>query len=62
MSKVLTPMVTQCDLKQTQGYWLLFNIIYVAITMCVMMYNTNSNTNEIMQVHGLITFGFFCLR
>jgi len=29
--------------------------------MCVMMHNTNSNTNEIMQVHGLITFGFFCM-
>jgi hypothetical protein len=41
-------MVTLCVLNQAQGYWSLFDVIYAAITMCVMMYNTNFNTNEIM--------------
>jgi hypothetical protein len=59
MSEVLTPMVARCVLNQSQRYWSLFDVIYVAIIMCVMMYNTNSNTNEIMQVCGLIAFGFF---
>jgi hypothetical protein len=46
-------------LNQSQEYWSLFDVISTAITMFLMMYNTNSNTNEIMQVCGLIAFGFF---
>jgi hypothetical protein len=46
--EVLTPMVTQCVLNQFRGYWSLSDVIFAAITMCVMIYNTNSNTNEIV--------------
>jgi hypothetical protein len=59
MSKVLTLMVSQCILNQSRRYCLFFDVISTTITMCVMMYNTNSNTNEIMQVCGLIAFDFF---
>jgi hypothetical protein len=55
-------VVTQCVFNQSRGYWLLFDVISTALTMHVMMHNTNSNTNEIMQVCGLIAFEFFCLR
>jgi len=49
---------TQCVLNQSQGYWLLSNVIYVVITMCVMMYNTNFNVNDGMQVCGFDWFFF----
>jgi hypothetical protein len=39
-----------------RGYWLLSDVISTTITMRVMMHTTNSNTNEIMQVCGLIVF------
>ncbi len=47
---------TQCVLNQSQGYWLLFNVNYIAITMCVMMYNTNFNVNDGMQICGFDCF------
>jgi hypothetical protein len=52
-------MVTQCILNQSWGYWLLSDVIAATTTMCVMMYNTNPNTHEIIQVRGLIIFEFF---
>jgi hypothetical protein len=40
-NKMLTLVVTQCVLNQSQGYWLLFDAIGVAISMCCMMENYN---------------------
>ncbi len=45
-------MVTQCDLNQLEEYKLLFDVIFVAITMCVMMYTTNFNVNDGIHVCG----------
>jgi hypothetical protein len=45
-------MVTQCDLNQLEEYGLLFDVIFIAITMWDMMYNTNFNVNDGIHVYG----------
>jgi len=40
-NKMLTLLVTQCVLNQSQGYWLLLDAIGVTISMCCMMENYN---------------------
>jgi hypothetical protein len=43
---VFIPMVTQCILNQSQGYWLQFDAIVATTTMCSMMENNNVGANE----------------
>jgi len=35
MVDTLKPIVEQCVLNQTRGYWLLFYVLNVAITICM---------------------------
>ncbi len=46
-------------LNQFQGYWLLFNAIFVDIFMCCMMHNMNIEANNVMQVCVLCFFMIF---
>jgi hypothetical protein len=49
MLEILTPMVIECVLNQSRGYWLLFDAIISTISLCVMMkYNTNFGINDVM--------------
>jgi hypothetical protein len=52
MSIFLTLVVTQCAFNQSKRYWLLFNVILVAISLCVTMCNNNFDTNYAMYVYG----------
>ncbi len=51
MSIFLTLVVTQCAFNQFQRYWLLFNVIFFAISLCVAMCNNNFGTNYVMYVY-----------
>ncbi len=50
VSEALTLVGNQCVLNQSQRYWLLFDAIFIAITMCCIMGNTNLNAIDVMQI------------
>ncbi len=43
--------MTQFTLNQSQGYWLLYDIVVVAIAMCCMMENNNLGVIDPMHVN-----------
>ncbi len=43
--------MTQSTLNQSQGYWLLYDIVVVAIAMCSMMENNNLGVIDPMYVN-----------
>lgn len=57
---IFPPVVAQCVLNQSQGYWLQFDAIVATITMCSMMENKNVGINEPIQVCDLL-FDLFML-
>jgi hypothetical protein len=45
--EILKPIVEQCVLNQARGYWLLFNALIVAISICMKL---NIDIIQVVQV------------
>jgi hypothetical protein len=56
---VLTPVITQHVLNQSQGCWLLNYTIVVTITMCYTIENNIVVTNELIDANVWFTIWFF---